>query len=170
LGKITVAALFAATILLALTGRVLICRRLLHFVAALAGLVLARTLVLLRRCLLGRAALTAGRGLALVLLRRCLLGRAALTAGRGLVGTLIRLGTLARRSATLRAGHVRQSERRDSLTIQSSAGLKALLPLERDQRLRCPRAQSSVHLNVEPSLLQHDLGLADLLRSQIQCA
>ncbi len=81
----------AVAFVAALTGRrgltlVLLRRCLLGRAVLTAGRGLA--LVLLRRCLLGRAALTAGRGLALVLLRRCLLGRAALTAGRGLVGTL----------------------------------------------------------------------------------
>src|SRR2546430_2562887 len=68
---------------------VLLCRRLLLVRSALtAGQRLVGTLVLLRRGLLARAALTAGRRLlvgTLVLLRRGLLARAALTAGRRLV-------------------------------------------------------------------------------------
>ena len=147
---------------------VLLRRCLLLIGAALtAGRGLASALVLLRRCLLlVCAALTAGRRLlagALILLRRCLLrGRAALT-GRGRLASAL--------STTLRAHHVRQSERRDGLVVDMAARLEALLPLERHQRLGRPRAQPSVRLpDVEPFLVQHDLHLADLLLSQVQCA
>ena len=164
---------------------VLLCRRLLLVRPALTA---GRTLVLLRWGLLARAALTAGRRLVgtLILLRRGLLARAVLTAGRGLVGTLVLLrrglllgrATLARRgrlaralSTTLGADHVRQSEPRDGLIIDAPAGLEALLPLKCHQRLGRPRTQPSVRSpDVEPFLVQHDLHLADLLLSQVQCA
>ena len=45
---------------------------------------------------------------------------------------------------------------------------RPLLPLEGDQRLRCPGPQHAIRLaSVEALLLQHDLHLADLIRTEI---
>ena len=124
-------------------------RRLLHFLAALTGrracpLVtlaagggLTRTLIVLlasRRPLRAGTPLAAGRGLgralvaflagAHVLIRRRLLPAGATLAAGGRLGR-----------ASLLPGHVRQPKRSDGPTIDPSAGLEALLALERDQGL-----------------------------------
>jgi hypothetical protein len=138
-----------------------------------AGGGLTRTLVVL---LAGRRPLRAGTTLAAggrpgralvavlagahVLIRRRLLPAGATLAAGGRLGR-----------ATLLPGHVRQPKRSDGPTIDPSAGLEALLALERDQGLPGARAEYAVGLaDAEPLLDQDHLHLPDLVGAQTQCA
>lgn len=129
-------------------ARILIGRRLLHLLTALAG-----------RGRLARALITLLAG------THVLIGRWLLRANVALAGRR-RL-----RCISLLPGHVREAERCDGSAIDLAGGLEALLPLERDQGLPGARAQHAIGLpDVEPFLDQDHLHLPDLLRAEAQRA
>jgi hypothetical protein len=139
-----------------------------RLVSALAAL-LPGAAVLIGRLLLHPVATLARCGLVSAL--AALLPGAPVLSGRLLrcIAALARRGRRASTLVALLSGQVRHAERGDGPTVNSSAGLEALLPLECNQRLRCARTQHAVRLaREEPFLLQDDLHLPDFIRAEIQ--